>query len=136
MTLPLYCDDDPDHPILDRPHIWELTEFTYRKDRQDAERSHTDLTFERDGVVRRLRFFAPQQLEISPEMPPNALGMCILDVSGRQLEGVRVRVGCFEHPYGCPRFWAGRVVDLDAPGGGGHPAAGGQAASETPGRPV
>lgn len=136
MTLPLYCDNDPDHPILDRPHLWELNEFTYRNDRQDRERSHIDLTFERDGAVRRLRFLAPQRLEISPEMPPNALGMCILDVSGRQLEGIGVRVCCFEHNYGCPCFWAATVVDLDDPGADELSAAGGQAASETPGRPV
>jgi hypothetical protein len=69
------------------------------------------MVFERDGVVRRLRFFAPQQLQLSEGLP-NTIGMCILDVSGRQLDCLGVRVANFEQPNGAPKFWAARVVEI------------------------
>jgi hypothetical protein len=108
-------DGDPDHPILADPFRWDLLEFVYRRDPNDYRESHIDMTFGREGLVRRLRFYAPQDLEMSRGLP-NAFGMCILDVSGRQLEGIAVRVANFEQSYGAPRFWAARVVDLDDPG--------------------
>jgi hypothetical protein len=104
-------DGDPDHSILDEPFRWELLEFTYRRDPADRRESYIDLVFEREGEVRRLRFFAPQQLSI-PEGLPNTFGMVIVDVSARQLEGLGVRVANFEQSYGAPSFWAARVVEV------------------------
>jgi hypothetical protein len=105
-------DGDPYHPILPEPWRWELMEFTFQRDLADWRASYIDMTFERDGVVRRLRFIAPQNLEMSAGLP-NSFGMCILDVSGRHLEELGVRVSNFEQSYGAPSFWAARVVDLD-----------------------
>jgi hypothetical protein len=107
-------DGDPDHPVLADPFRWDLLEFAYRRDLTDWRESYIDMTFERGGIVKRLRFYAPRDLELSRGLP-NASGMCILDVSGRQLEGVGVRVSNFEQSYGAPCFWAARVVDLDGP---------------------
>jgi hypothetical protein len=104
-------DRDPDHPILPDPWRWELLEFTYRRDPDDWQQSYIDMVFARDGEVRRLRFFAPQNLEMSRGLP-SSVGMCILDVNARQLEGLRVRVANFEESYGAPRFWAARVVEV------------------------
>lgn len=104
-------DGDPDHDILDAPYSWELLEFIYRRDTTDYRQSYIDIVFERFGEVRRLRFFAPQQLSI-PEGLPNTFGMVILDVSARQLEGLGVRVANFEQSYGAPSFWAARVVKV------------------------
>ena len=105
------AEGDPEHPILDAPYTWELLEFSYHRDRADWQQSYIDMVFERGGEVRRLRFFAPQDLEMSRGLP-NSFGLAILDVSGRQLEGLRVRVINFEQSYGAPTFWAARVVDV------------------------
>ena len=104
-------DGDPDHPILPAPYSWELIEFVYRRDPHDWRESYIDMVFARNGEERRLRFFAPQDLEMSRGLP-NSFGMCILDVRGRQLEGLRVRVANFEQSYGAPSFWAARVVEV------------------------
>jgi hypothetical protein len=105
-------DGDPDHQIIDAPWSWELREFVYRSDRTDWRASYIDMTLERGGCVRRLRFSAPRDLEMSRGLP-NCDGMCILDVSGRQMEGISVRVANFEESYGAPTFWAASVVDTD-----------------------
>ena len=104
-------DGDPAHPILPDPWRWELLEFTYRRDPDDWRESYIDLLFARGGVERRLRFFAPQDVELSRGLP-NSSGLCILDVSARQLDGLRVRVASFEQSYGTPSFWAARVVEV------------------------
>jgi hypothetical protein len=109
----MIVDTDFDHPILDAPYMWELSEFTYHSDQIDQRESYIDLVFVRDESIRRLRFFGPRELEISCGLP-NSCGLCILDVTGRQLEGIRVRVVCIEgSSHGVPRFWASHVVDLD-----------------------
>jgi hypothetical protein len=104
-------DGDPDHPILADPYTWELVEFTYRRDPDRQREPYFDLVLTRGGRVRRLRFFSPRGLEICRGMP-SAMGMCILDVSRRQLDGLRVRVANFEQSSGAPTFWAARVVDV------------------------
>jgi hypothetical protein len=104
-------DGDADHPILREPWRWELLELTYRRNLADWQESYIDLVLFRDGEERRLRFFAPQDVELSRGLP-NSSGLCILDVSGRQLEGLRVRVASFEQSYGTPSFWAARVVEV------------------------
>ena len=104
-------DGDPDHSILPEPWRWELLEFTYRRNRPDLRESYIDMVFAREGKEKRLRFFSPQSLELSQGLP-NSFGMCILDVSGRQLDDLRVRVANFEHAYCAPLFWAARVVEV------------------------
>ena len=104
-------DGDPDHPILPDPFRWGLMEFTYRCDPDDWRVSSIDILFVRGAQRRRLRFFGPRDLELSRGLP-NSQGMCILDVSGRQLEGLGVRVANFDQSYGSPSFWAARVVEV------------------------
>jgi hypothetical protein len=103
-------DGDPDHPILPDPYRWELVEFTYRR-ADDWRESYIDLVLARAGVERRLRFFAPRDVELSRGLP-NSSGLYIQDVSGRQMEDVRVRVGSFEEHWGVPSFWAASVVEV------------------------
>jgi hypothetical protein len=102
---------DPEHPILPEPWRWELLEFSYLRNPADWRESYIDLVFARDGEQRRLRFFAPQDVELSRGSLSSS-GLCILDVSSRQLDGLRVRVASFEQPYGTPSFWAARVVEI------------------------
>ena len=102
---------DPVHPILHEPWRWELLEFTYRRNRTDWHESYVDMVFYRDGKERRLRFFAPQDVELSRGTLSNS-GLCILDVSARQLDGLRVRVISLEMSYGTPSFWAAEVIEI------------------------
>ncbi len=102
---------DPEHPILSHPYSWELVEFMYREDQSDWRESYIDLVFARDGQERRLRFLAPRDLEMSRGLP-NSIGLVILDISGRQLEGIKVRVDNFEQSHGAPRFWAAEVFEV------------------------
>lgn len=102
---------DPDHSILPEPFRWELIEFTYRHEPADWRQSYVDLVLERDGVQRRFRFFGPQEIELTRGVP-NSSGLYIQDVSGRQMEGVGVRVGSFEPDWCVPSFWAASVVEV------------------------
>jgi hypothetical protein len=106
-------DGDPYHPILPDPYEWGLVEFTYRLDPADWQKTYIDLLFARDGVERRLRFFAPREVEL----PRGAMGdwcrVYVADVGRRQMEGIRVRVGSFELDWSVPSFWAASVVEVD-----------------------
>src|SRR5688572_32104772 len=104
---------DAEHPILHQPWKYSIAELHYHVGRDGAE-SYIDLVLERETVVRRLRFWSPQSLEIEDGCFPRATGgMTILDVSERQLDGLRVWVTDFEQTRGSLRFWARDVVDLD-----------------------
>jgi len=107
-------DGDPDHPILPARYSWELVEFAYRRDPTDWRASYIDLVLARDGVERRLRFFAPREVELT-RGEPNSFGLYIQDVSRRQMEGVGVRVGTFEGGWCVPSFWAASVVEVTEP---------------------
>ena len=71
-----------------------------------------DLTLKKDGVLRQLRFYSPQDLEIEKGFPSATGGFCIYDVSARGLESLRVRVGDFEASPGAVRFWARAVIEI------------------------
>ncbi len=107
--------DDPFHPILPDPYSWALVEFAYRLAPDDWRQTHIDLAFVRNGVERRLRFFAPRDVEL----PRGRLGawsrVYVSDVSGRQMEDIGVRVGTFEPDWCVPSFWAASVVEVTEP---------------------
>jgi hypothetical protein len=106
-------DGDPDHPIIERPWEYEIVGFSYHRGTDSWTDSNIDITLQKGSRCRRLRFLGPRDLEIT-EGFPNSSGLCILDVSKRQLEGLGIRVADFEAFGGCPTFWAREVVDLDA----------------------
>ncbi|MCC7063385.1 MAG: hypothetical protein IT456_11310 [Planctomycetes bacterium] len=110
-------DRDPDHPIISKPWECSIGEFHYHVG-LDGSEPFLDLSLHRGEVVRRLRFWSPQQLKIEDGFPSPTHGMAILDVGGRGLEGLRVRVVDFEASGGAVTFWARCVVDLDTMGTG------------------
>jgi hypothetical protein len=114
-------DDDPHHPILPDPYSWEVIEFTYRRDPDDWRGTYIDLLFARDGVERRLRFFAPREVEI-PRGVSGVMGswcrVYVADVRARQMEGIGVRVGSFEPDWCVPSFWAASVIEVAEPSRG------------------
>lgn len=110
-------DPDPDHPIIEKPWEYQLTEFHYHYDPDDWGASFLDMTLERGEPVRRLRFWSPRRLRIEEGFPIATSGMAIKDVRHRQMEGLGVYVGDFEASPGAVTFWAYEVVDLDTNGG-------------------
>jgi len=109
-------EEDPFHPILPDPLSWELVEFTYRRDPHDWRESSIDLLFSRAGVRRRLRFFAPREVEMPRGIMGDWCRVYVADAAGRQLEDMRVRVGSFEFDWCVPSFWAASVVEVTDPG--------------------
>jgi len=105
---------DRDHPIVQHPWTYEIESFFYHRDRSDQKSSYIDLVLRKGSEVRRLRFVGPQDLRIESGFPEPTHGMCILDVSGRQLDGIGVQVSDFEAGGGGLRFYAREVIDLDA----------------------
>lgn len=106
-------DGDPDHPIVERPWEYEIVGLCYRRDLDSWADSYIDLTLQKGRRRRCLRFLGPQDFEVTAGFP-NSSGLCILDVSKRQLDGLRVRVANFEGHGGCPTFWAREVAELEA----------------------
>ncbi|WP_143732340.1 hypothetical protein [Microbulbifer sp. GL-2] len=100
------------HKIIESPHLYDITFFSYQVNSSDISRSYIDLHMEKDGDLRKLRFWAPQDLEIEKGFPYSTGGMFIEDVSSHQLDGINVYVGDFESNYGSVTFWAKRVEQL------------------------
>ncbi|MHB1559979.1 MAG: hypothetical protein ACYC61_21215 [Isosphaeraceae bacterium] len=105
-------DGDPDHPIVERPWEYEIVGLCYHRDPDSSADDSIDLTLQKGPRRVCLRFLGPQELQIT-EGFPNSSGLCILDVSKRQFDGLRVRVANLEAHGGCPTFWAREVVELD-----------------------
>ena len=105
-------DGDPCHPLLPDPYSWAVVEFTYRSHPTDLLETYIDLLFARGGVERWLRFLCPRQVEL----PLGQMGwwcrVYVADVTARQMEGIRVRVGSFEHDWCVPSFWAASVAEV------------------------
>ncbi len=103
---------DPVHPILPAPYSWALIEFTCRSHPVDLREAYIDLVFARGGEERRLRFLAPQQVELPRGQMGGWCRVYVADVSARQMEDVRVWVGSFEPDWCVPSFWAASVVEV------------------------
>jgi hypothetical protein len=106
-------DGDLDHPIIDRPWTYAIAELCYSRDVDDPQSARVDLTLLRDNTIRRLRFLGVQRLSIEEGFPMCTSGLCILDASRRQLEGLAVHVSDFEASGGRVDFWAREVIDRD-----------------------
>ncbi len=105
-------DGDPCHPILADPYSWEILEFTYRRDSADWCKSYIDLVFVRDGKERRLRFFAPRQVELPRGELGDGSRVFIVDLARRQMEDLGVRVLSYESDWCVPSFYAKSVVEV------------------------
>ncbi len=104
-------DDDPHHPILDRPYEYEIADLRYHVG-LDGSEPFLDLTLVLGPTSRRLRFWSPQNLAIEPGFPASTGGMVILDIRARQLDGLNVQVADWEASNGTITFFARDVVEL------------------------
>jgi hypothetical protein len=105
--------EDPHHAIIDQPWKYEIIEFCFSRNLDDWRSAHLDLTLQRDSTIRRLRFLGAQSISIEEGFPIRTSGVCILDVSRRQLDGLSVHVTDFEASQGKIEFWASEVIDRD-----------------------
>jgi hypothetical protein len=103
---------DPDHPIINRPWEYDIVALHLECASVSSE-GYLDLTLRRGREERVLRFWSPRDLEIIAG-GLSSLEMVVLDVSGRQLDGISVRVDSYEGAPGTLRFAARTVEDLDA----------------------
>jgi len=87
-------------------------EFTYRRHPTDWREAYIDLLLVRGNAKRRLRFFAPREVEVPRGQMGDWCRVYVSDVAGRQLEDLRVRVQSFEFDWCVPSFWAASVVEV------------------------
>jgi hypothetical protein len=105
-------EQDPDHPIL--PRAWEFEIVGLRLERSpiDETEPFLDLTVIRGTERRTLRFWSPADLEIERGGPAMTGGLVILDIRGRGLDRLGVRVDDFEASRGSVRFVARSVEEV------------------------
>ncbi len=101
--------EDPDHPVLPEAWHYEIVAVRIELAPVDGSEPFLDLTVRRGEDRRCLRFSCPQMIEIEPGGPVNG-ALQILDVSGRQLDGLGVQVTDLEANTGSLQFWARDVV--------------------------
>jgi len=100
------------HKVLKAPHTYEIVYFSYDVNTEDDKCSTIDLHLEKDGVIKKLRFTGPQELEIEKGFPYATRGMFFEDVSSHGLDGLKVYVGDFEATLGSITFWARNVEEV------------------------
>lgn len=61
-------DPEPYHSIIERPSEYEIIELTYRRP-LDGSEPYVDLELMEGDRLRRLRFFGPQDIQISQGFP-------------------------------------------------------------------
>lgn len=105
--------EDPIHPIIRSPHEYSIVSLHFEIRQEDSE-GFLDLELRRNEVVRKLRFFSPQNLKIEEGFPVTTGGMVILDVRGRQWDNIGVHVDNFEASPGRITFWARDVIELES----------------------
>ena len=102
---------DPDHAILNQPWEYRIAELRYVAETSDQE-GFIELVLSKGSELRRLRFSSPRGFSVDEGFEPdNYIGLQIVDVSDRQLEGIGVEVSCFENTPGL-RFFARAVEAL------------------------
>ena len=102
--------DDPRHRVLPDAWRYDITGFRYEQPR-DGDEPFLELTLAAGADVRRLRFLSPQGIEVRSGFSPTG-GLVILDVRGRSLDGLGVRVEDRENGAGGVEFWARAVEDV------------------------
>jgi hypothetical protein len=102
---------DRDHSILPEARQYGIIGVRLELAPEDGGEPFLDLTLRRGNDRRVLRFFSPRDIEIEKGGPVNG-GLRIVDVSGRQLDNVGVRVDDSEAAPGSIRFWARDVASV------------------------
>ncbi len=88
------------HPIIDKPHTYELVNFYWHMCQDDFSATYIDLHLTKDGKLVKLRFSQPVEVKIDNGFSGNIAGMSILDIRAQQLERIGVEVRNFEQDPG------------------------------------
>ena len=99
---------DSDHPILNQPWECRIAELWYVAKTSDQE-GFIELILSKGSELRRLRFSSPREFSVDDGFEAESfIGLQIVDVSARQLEGIGVEVSSYENSPGL-RFFARAV---------------------------
>jgi hypothetical protein len=104
-------DREPEHDILPRAWTYDLVRIDWRSTPAIAE-GWIDLTFQKGGEQRRLRFLAPTEVQVDRGFMGQPTGLRIVDIRSRGWDSVGVEVINFEQDPGIT-FFAPDIVDLD-----------------------
>ena len=108
----MYEQEDPFHSFLEHSWQYEIVSFCFHQSLDQEFETFLDITLSNGDVVRRLRFYSPQDIEVEKGFPRKASGFCIFDVSARGLEKLSVRVDDLEGNWGAVQFWARAVEEI------------------------
>jgi hypothetical protein len=103
------------HPILYRPHEYEISDFRFFIDRENPEKSFIQMTLEKGVESVTLRFWQPINLKIEEGFPMATGGMVFYDRSEDWWENVSVEVADFESTPGAITFYARSVEKVITP---------------------
>ena len=103
---------DKIHPIIYRPHLYEITYVGFHTDRNDFSNSYIDIHFVKGEESKKLRFFEPTEVEVEKGFYGDNNGMEILDITDRQYDGVGIEVRNFEQDAGIT-FLAREVKEIN-----------------------
>ena len=104
------------HPILERPHEYEISDFRYHVEKEEPGDSFIEMTLQKNTDSVTLRFWQPIHLKIEHGFPRPTRGMVFYDRSPDGLESINVEVADFEASWGSITFCA-RSVELWHPHG-------------------
>jgi len=103
------------HPILDRPHEYDIGDFRYHVDRDVPSESFIEMTLWKNTDSVTLRFWQPINLKIEEGFPQPTRGMVFYDLAADGLEDIRVEVADFECSWGSLTFCARSVEKVVTP---------------------
>jgi hypothetical protein len=72
------------HPILENPHQYRLVSFSVQYNETSESESYIDLCLEKEGAIKKLRFFRAVDLVIDRDFTGCITGMEILDIRDQQ----------------------------------------------------
>lgn len=105
---------DSVHSILDKSWEYEIVGLRLEREPPDEAEPYLDLTLKWGSDRRVLRFWSPEDLEVERGGPCMTSGLMILDIRGRGLERLGVRVDDFEGCSGSVRFVARAVEEIES----------------------
>ena len=101
-----------DHRIIEKPWEYKIKTFHYDCSSVDYLEHYIDISFEKENIIRNLRFIAPRQLKIEEGFPQPTHGLEIIDISDRGLENVNVWVTDFEASNGAITFYSKDLIEI------------------------
>lgn len=102
--------DEPKlHPILHRPHEYDVSDFRYYINSGEPSESFIEMTLQKNTESVTLRFWQPVNLKIAEGFPQPTRGMVFYDRAADGLENIRIEVADFESSWGAITFCARSV---------------------------